>query len=226
MDRKVLSTTTTFPTTTGIALCPVGLWPQVKHYTQYLRFSSGLSLETFTVSFPRNLTTFKENLVNTRWKSYEIVICTCSRTWKRKQAANPTKRRCKTIFCFKFLCFWCSIVTGVRCHSGWSLPKVFFALDETLFLQTTTKQEHSKFDDLQREIQQIFKDWQNEKRLWPKITKNHHQSSILNDLHYWPFLTSKWPPNPNLTLSLIDIIWGWPSFSYLYIFSVWALLGP
>ncbi len=70
--------------------------------------------------------------------------------------------------------------------------------------------------------QKIFKDWQSLKGLCQKAPK---KSPILSDSRFWPFLSSKWPQNSNLTWSLQHNLGVPEILNFIKIF-VWALLGP
>ena len=108
-----------------------------------------------------------------------------------------------------FACFnsYCKHVTWL-CPT-WSLPSTAAALQEDLL---ASKQEQTKFDDLRRGITKDFQ----------RLAKFQ---AILSDLRFWPFVTSKWPQNSNLTWSVQHNL-GVPEIFNFIKFSVWALLGP
>ena len=88
--------------------------------------------------------------------------------------------------------------------------------------QVAVKQEQTRFDDLRRGFTEDFKRLAKFKGLCQKAPK---KSPILSDSRFWPFLTSKWPQNSNLTWSAQHNL-GVPEIFNLIIFFVWALLRP
>ncbi len=91
-----------------------------------------------------------------------------------------------------------------------------------LFSKSSIKQEQTKFADLQRGITEDFQWLAKFQRTLSKSTKN---LPISSNLRFWPFLTSKWPPNSNLTWSAQHNLGVSETFNFIK-FSVWTLLRP